>query len=84
MPLPVPLEPAVIVAQFAPDVAVQVHPAPVVTVMESVVPVSGADTLMGEIVNVQAAAAAWVIEKVWPATVSVVVRLVAPVFAAIE
>ena len=62
MPLPVPLAPAVIVAHAAPELAVHVHPAVVVTVMDPVVPAAGADTLVGEIVNAQGAA--WVKENV--------------------
>ena len=82
MPLPVPVAPAVIVTQVAPELAVHPHPAAVVTVIEPVVPVSGADKLVGEIEKVHGAAC--VIEKVWPATVSVVLRLAVPVFGATE
>ena len=80
--MPLPLAPALIVIHESLLVAVQLQPAPAVTVT---VPVVAADDVrfddVGAIANVQGAPAC-VTVKVCPATVIVPVRDVVPVFAA--
>ena len=56
---------------------------PVVTAMLLLLPVDGTDTLVGETLYVQLAAA-WVMVTVWPATVRVPVRTAPVEFAATE
>ena len=79
-PEPVPEAPLFTVIQLAPLVAVQPQPAVVVTVDEPVPPVATTDWLFGEIAKEQAAACVTV--NVAPAIVSVPVRPVVRVFAA--
>jgi hypothetical protein len=81
LPEPVPVAPLVIVTHDAPLVAVQVHPADVVTITVPLPPLAENDWLVGEIVN-EHGAAAWVTVNVLPPTVSVPVRGAAPVLAA--
>ena len=81
LPDPVALAPLVIVTHDAPLVAVQAHPADVVTITVPLPPPAESDWLAGEIVN-EHGAAACVTVNVLPPTVSVPVRDVAVVFAA--
>ena len=80
--MPLPDAPALIVIHVALLAAVQLQPAPAVTVT---VPVAATDVVkfdeVGEIVNVQGAPA-WVTVKVCPPIVIVPVREVVQVFAA--
>jgi hypothetical protein len=80
VPPPVPVPAPEIVSHDAPLVAVQLHPAAVVTTTRPLPPLADSDWLIGEIVN-EHGAAAWVTVNVLPATVSVPVRGVAAVFA---
>ena len=80
VPLPVPLAPAVTANQAVLVVAVHEQPDVVVTVRVPVPPAGAAFAEVG--VTVKAQGAACVIVTVWPATVSVPVREVVPVFAA--
>lgn len=57
VPEPVPLAPLVIVAHVAALVAVQLHPADVVTVTVPLPPLAGSDWLVGEMLNVHVVAA---------------------------
>ena len=82
MPLPVPLPPAVTVIQFALLVAVHPHPPPVAAVTVTVPVPPDPEKLCDVGLTVKLQAAAWVTVTVWPATVSVPVRLVVAVFAA--
>lgn len=68
-PLPVPLDPDVIVAQAAELVAVQEQPEPAVTVTVPDPPLDGTDWRWGEIANVHPWA--WETETCCPATVNV-------------
>jgi hypothetical protein len=81
VPLPLPLAPALIVIHEAPLAAVQPHPAAAVTVTV-VLPAapSASAKLVGEIVYVQPTPVC-VKVKVWPAIVTVPIRLVVAVFA---
>jgi len=81
VPLPLPLAPAVTVIHAALLVAVQVHPAPAVTLTVPLV-ATAVDSVVddGRIVNVQGAPGC-VIVKVLPPTVSVPVRAAVDVFA---
>ena len=81
LPEPVPLAPVKIVTHDAPLVAVQLQPAPAVTITVPLPPVADSDWLAGEIVN-EHGAADWVTVNVLPPIVSVPVRGVVPVFAA--
>jgi hypothetical protein len=68
----VPLAPELIVSQLALLVAVQPHPATVVTVAVPVAPAPGGVQVVGETLNVQLPCCVTV--TVWPATVRVPVR----------
>lgn len=81
LPEPVPLAPVRMVTHDALLVAVQLQPAPAVTITVPMPPEAARDWLAGEIVN-EHGAAACVTVNVLPPTVSVPVRGVAPVFAA--
>jgi hypothetical protein len=81
-PFPVPLAPAPIVIHESLLAAVQLQPAPAVTVIEPLAAIAdGSADEVGEMVKVQGAPGC-VTLNVWPATVSVPVRDVVPVFAA--
>jgi hypothetical protein len=79
VPLPLPLAPALIVNQLALLVAVQEHPAVVVTVAVPVAPAPGGVEVVGETLNVQLPCCVTV--TVCPATVSVPVRTDEELFA---
>lgn len=81
VPLPDPLAPAVMVTHDTASEAVQAQPDVVVTLKLPVPPACGIDWLVGEIENVQPAAAS-VAVNVWPAIVAVPDRVVVAVFAA--
>jgi hypothetical protein len=81
LPEPLPVAPLVIVTHEAPLVAVQLHPAVVVTVTVPLPPDPASDWLVGEMVNAQGGPAC-VTERVLPATATVPVRDVVPVFDA--
>jgi hypothetical protein len=83
VPLPVPLVPAVIVIQLALSDAVQAHPLGAVTVSVAVPAVDGRLFEAGDTANVHAAPLCETV-TVTPATVSVPVRELVDVFAAIE
>ena len=83
MPLPLPVAPALMVIHEEPLVAVQAQPEGDVTLTLPVPPDEVYEALAGAIAYVHVIPA-WVTEKVWPATVSVPVREVVPVFAATE
>ncbi len=79
--MPLPLAPLVIVSQLAPLVAVQAHPAVVVTATLAVPPPLTMDCVVGVAVKTHAVPL-WVTVTVRPATVSVPVRDDVEVFAA--
>jgi hypothetical protein len=81
LPELVPLAPLEIVTHDALLVAVQLHPAVVVTVTVPLPPAADSAWLVGEIAYAQGAAA-WLTVNVLPPMVSVPVRDVVPVFAA--
>jgi hypothetical protein len=80
-PLPEPL-PVPIVTHEALLEADHAHPAAVVTATVPEPPAFVNDWLVGEMLNAQLGAAAWVTVNVWPATVSVADRVEVEVFAA--
>ena len=73
VPFPVPLPGVMLVIQLAPLVAVQAHPGVAVTPMVIPPPAAAEDWEVGLIAD-EHSAACWLMEKVWPATVSVPVR----------
>src|SRR5205814_1170960 len=81
VPLSVPLGVPVTVTQLTPLVAVQLHPAPVVTVKDPVPPDDGSDCEIGESAYVHGAAAC-VTVNVCPPTVIVPVRALVALLAA--
>ena len=80
MPLPVPHAPAVTVIHVALLVAVHAQPAVAVTATVAEPPLAAALADVGEALKLHGKVC--VIVTVWPATVSVPVREVVPVFAA--
>jgi hypothetical protein len=74
VPLPVPLEPAMIVTHAAVLVAVQLQPAPAVTETLALLPAAAGEELVGLIEYVQLPPEAWLTVKVRPAIVMVPVR----------
>jgi hypothetical protein len=83
-PLPVPLAPAVTVIHETLLDAVHAQPLPAVTVMVPLTSAAPIDVLTGEIVNVHGTGASCVTVNVRPAIVTVPVRELVPVLAAIE
>ena len=80
--MPLPVAPALMVSHVALLVAVHAQPLAAVTVTVPVIPADVTLADAWEIVGAQVAAPAWVTVNVEPAIVSVPVRLVVPVLAA--